>query len=133
MKLNIINDESQRIENYTNVAVVNGELDLLNISDGECEEVILPACHLLSFSSLKSCVKKVAVGGNLKLQGLDLKMFCRNVADQRLQEEEASSLIELSKTVVPARNMCGIVSSLGFEIDTMNINGVQYQICAKRN
>lgn len=133
MKLNIITDNSQRIENYNNIAIVNGDVNLLDVSDGECENVILSSCNLLDFSCLTNCIKKVSVGGQLNLQGLDLRMFCRQVMDQAVREEEASTLIQLSKTVIPARSMCQILSSQGFEIETMNINGAYYQICAKRN
>jgi len=132
MKLNIIQEESQRIENYNNVLIENGVASFLNVSDGECEEVLALHVNALHFPSLIECLNKVAVGGKIKLSGVDLPVFCRQVTNRLIKEEHASNLIEASKTIVPIKVITNTLNSMGFEVETALIRGVNYEICANR-
>jgi hypothetical protein len=132
MKLNIITQDSQRIDNYNNVSVINGEVNFLDVSDGECEEVLISDCSSLSVNSISTCMKKVSINGKIKLQGVDLRLLCRQTINQMIPEEDASRIIETSKTIIPMTNLARMVSASGFEIDSANINGVRYQVWATR-
>lgn len=132
MKLNIITQDSQRIDNYNNVSVINGEVNFLDVSDGECEEVLISDCSSLSVNSISTCMKKVSINGKIKLQGVDLRLLCRQTINQMIPEEDASRIIETSKTIIPMTNLARMVSDSGFEIDSANINGVRYQVWATR-
>ncbi len=74
----------------------------------------------------------MAVGGKIKLSGVDLPVFCRQVTNRLIKEEHASNLIEASKTIVPIKVITNTLNSMGFEVETALIRGVNYEICANR-
>jgi len=132
MKLNVITEESQKIQNYNNVTIQNNQASLIDVSDGECEEVLISNANLLTTQSLFGVIKKVGIGGNLKVQGVDLNMMCRQTVNQMVKDSEVSSIIENSKCIVPMKVIEGILASNGFNVETATLQGIQYQICATR-
>jgi hypothetical protein len=132
MKLNIITEESQKIENYNNVTIQNNQVSLIDISDGECEEVLISNANLLATQSLFAVIKKVGIGGSLKIHGVDLNMMCRQTINQMVKDSEVSSIIENSKCIVPVKIIEQILTSNGFDVETTTLQGIQYRICATR-
>ena len=132
MKLNVITEESQKIQNYNNITIQNNQASLIDISDGECEEVLISNANLLTTQSLFGVIKKVGIGGSLKIQGVDLNMMCRQTVNQMVKDSEVSSIIENSKCIVPMKVIEGILTSNGFNVETATLQGIQYQICATR-
>jgi hypothetical protein len=132
MKLNIITEESQKIENYNNVTIQNNQVSLIDISDGECEEVLISNANLLATQSLFAVIKKVGIGGSLKINGVDLNMMCRQTINQMVKDSEVSSIIENSKCIVPVKIIEQILTSNGFDVETTTLQGIQYRICATR-
>ena len=132
MKLNIIKEESQKIQNYNNVTIQNNQASLIDVSDGECDEVLISSANSLTTQSLFEVIKKVAIGGSLKIEGVELNMMCRQMVNQMVKDSEVSSIIESSKCIVPIKVVEGILTSNSFEIETATLQGIQYQICATR-
>ena len=137
MKIHIIREGQESIENYKKVIVSNNSADLSDISDNECS-FILAGDALDSFSQenipifIQNLTKKVRMGGSLVVGGTDVRLFSKSVINGIIPENEASSVVNLAKSMSTNDNTIDIIKSLGMQIESTQINGYHYEIKAKR-
>ena len=137
MKIHIVREGQESIENYNKVTVSNNSVDLSDISDNECA-FILAGDTLDNFSQenipnfIQSLTKKVRMGGSLVVGGTDIRLFSKSVINGLIPENEASSIIGLVQSMTMIANTIDIIKSLEMQVESTQINGYHYEIKAKR-
>lgn len=137
MKIHVIKIEQPVIEGYKQVIAFDDYINFMDISNNECEE-ILATDVLDSFSIDKvnecivSLVNKLRLGGKLVVGGKDIRLFCRSVLNNMISEVDASHILKSTKSMPPINSVLEIITSLGLQIVTSTINGIHFEIVAKR-
>jgi predicted SAM-dependent methyltransferase len=137
MKLQVVKPEQESIENYTRVDVSPNAIDLSVAADNECSS-ILANDVLDSFSVenvpslLAQLVKKVRMGGELIVGGTDIRLFCKFVTNDQIDELSATRLLGSVQSMTTLSNTAGGLIELGLKIVSSQINGVHYEIKASR-
>ena len=72
------------------------------------------------------------MGGSLVVGGTDVRLFSKSVINGIIPENEASSVVNLAKSMSTNDNTIDIIKSLGMQIESTQINGYHYEIKAKR-
>ena len=137
MKIHIVREGQETIENYKKVTVSNNSVDLSDISDNECT-FILAGDTLDNFSLeniplfIQNLTKKVRMGGSLVIGGTDIRLFAKSVINGMTPENEASNMGGLVQSMSIIANTLDIIKSLGMQIESTQINGFHYEVTAKR-
>jgi|14BtaG_2_1085337.scaffolds.fasta_scaffold68754_2 hypothetical protein len=137
MKLQIIRGIQEAIDGYQIITVNNDSLDLGSITANECE-FILASDVMDSFSInhsgeiLGALRSKLRINGELVVGGTELRAFVKAVANGLIAPEDASSVVSQNNSMTSVHAVREMLMSLGLEIVSSHINGLHYEIKAKR-
>lgn len=134
MKLQIIEDESQKIEGFETV-IVDQNLNLDNIPNNSCEIIIAKGALDRSKDAQESLVNicsKLRSGGLVIVSGVELRCFFKNVINGILDEASASAMVGRSMSLSSIDSVKSILRSLGLFVKSSTINGVSYEVTAER-
>jgi hypothetical protein len=137
MKLQIINKNQDKIEGYTVVKTDGKELDMANIVDNSCEQIFAPdvtdSFPIQSIQELVTgFVQKLRLGGELVIGGTDIRLFCKNVSNGAIPLPEGSNMITVCNSMTTPDQIIQILSSLKLDVKNVHMNGLHYEIKAKR-
>lgn len=140
MRLHIVKQGEASIEGYKKV-----ELDpsftffgLDEVSDNEAQEIfandILDAVPLeLTQNLISQLVSKLRVNGKLVVGGTEFRVFLRVCLNQGIPEKQAIETIRANNSMTNLKNLCDLLSSMGLEVETRNINGVHCEVrCVRK-
>ena len=134
MKLQIIEDESQKIEGFETV-IVDQNLNLDNIPNNSCEIIIAKGAldrNKDAQESLVNICSKLRSGGLVIVSGVELRCFFKNVINGILDEASASAMVGRSMSLSSIDSVKSILRSLGLFVKSSTINGVSYEVTAER-
>ena len=137
MKLQIIEDESQKIEGFETVFLnqQNQQLNLDNIPDNSCELIITKNALDNTYNAKESLAKicsKLRTGGSVVVSGVELRCFFKNVINGIVNEESASALVGKNLSISTIGSVKEFLRSLNLFIKSSTINGVVYEVTAER-
>jgi len=137
MKLQIIEDESQKIEGFETVFLnqQNQQLNLDNIPDNSCELIITKNALDNTYNAKESLAKicsKLRIGGSVVVSGVELRCFFKNVINGIVNEESASALVGKNLSISTIGSVKEFLRSLNLFIKSSTINGVVYEVTAER-
>lgn len=137
MKLHIVKPGQESIENYTRVEVSPNALDISMVSDNECTSIM--ANDILDLFSIDNVPKvlghlstKMRMGGDLVIGGTDVRLFCKYVTNDQVDELSAAQLIGACESMTTFDHIANILHSAGLSIASSQINGMHYEIKATR-
>ena len=137
MKIQILKENQQAIENYTKIIVGHNQIDLSSISDNECS-FILANDVIDSFSIenidqlIKGIIKKLRINGSLVIGGTEMRLFCKNVINGSINTSQASNIINLAQSMTTLNDIVNLIKSSGLNIESTQIAGIHYEIKATR-
>ena len=137
MKIQILRENQQAIENYTKIIVGDNQIDLSSISDNECS-FILANDVLDSFSIenidqlIKSILMKLRIIGSIVIGGTDMRLFCKNVTNGSVDTGQASRIIGVVQSMTVLNDIVNLIRSSGLNIESTQITGIHYEIKATR-
>tara|TARA_R100000005_G_C4883907_1_gene134169 strand:- start:183 stop:599 length:417 start_codon:yes stop_codon:yes gene_type:complete len=134
MKLQIIEDESQKIEGFETV-MTSQYLNLDNIPSNSCEIIIAKQALDSTVDAEESLAKicsKVRLGGSVVISGTELRCFFKNVVNGMIDEASASVLVGKSLSLSTIDTVKNGLRALGFFVKSSTINGVSYEVTAER-
>ena len=134
MKLQIIEDESQKIEGFETI-MTSQNLNLDNVPDNSCEIIVAKQAldsTVRAQESLGKICSKVRLGGSVVISGTELRCFFKNVINGMIDENSASVLVGKSLSLSSVDSVKNGLRSLGFFVKSSTINGVSYEITAER-
>lgn len=138
MKLQIIRDQSEKIEGYKSVLATN-------FMPPSVEDVIDNSCELISLSDsldlypnetrnniLVSMLKKLRLNGEIFVSGSEPRALCKMYINGVIGTEVFSSVLKDNNSVIEIDQAISILEQLGLSIETSSINGYKYEIRARR-
>ena len=138
MKLHIVRPNQDAIENYTKAIALENNINLSEVSDNECE-VIMANDVIDSFTLekipqlIQTLAKKMRMNGTLVIGGTDVRLLCKLVINDQLEEAEASNIIGLIKSATSPLQIKSLLQQVGLQVISSQITGVHYELTAKRS
>jgi hypothetical protein len=124
-------------EGYQVLEIINGKINIDQFSDNECVEII--ASYSLDFISypdlnnfISSLASKVRKGGVIVLGGIDTYSLSRAITRDAMSIEEINNLLYSRKSLTDINTTKEFAVSLGLEIVSAHLNGINYEIKARR-
>ena len=137
MKLQIILNDQDKISNYNHVVCTGEPLDLSNVCDNECEEIL--ANNILDMYTLEQVgqvvqqlVTKLRIGGEIAIGGTECRVFAKSIVNGIISESQASDIISQKKSMTNISIVKKALQQLGLSILSTSIEGISYEIKAKR-
>lgn len=137
MKLHIIREQQEAIVGYQVLTVSHNSLDLGSITPNECE-VILASDVMDSFPAdyseeiIGALRSKLRINGELIVGGTELRCFVKAVANGLITPEDASNVVTQNNSMTSINVVKGILEGFGLDIISAHIDGLHYEIKAKR-
>jgi hypothetical protein len=138
MKVQIVLTEEDKIEGFTTIELKNLGVAIEDISDNKCEFIVatkiinvLRPEQIADFINL--ITSKLRRGGTLVLSGIEPKVLCKMISNDLVREETLNNIVSQCSSVMPMKNCLELLSTKGLQINNASINGVEYEISAKRN
>jgi hypothetical protein len=137
MKIQIAKMGEQTIEGYKHVIVSENYINFMDISNNECSEILAnDVLDSFSLAKIKDCiiflVDKLRLGGKLTVGGKDIRLFCKAVLSDLVSEDEASLIIDELHSMTAMPKIVPIIESLGLKIVSTNMNGIHFEVTARR-
>jgi len=137
MKLQLLTKNQQEIEGYKVVNVTDGKLNLSEIIDNQCEQIFAPdvvdSFPLQNAQELISgIVSKLRLGGEIVIGGTDIRLFSKAVANGIMPYGDASTVICLSLSMSTPDMIAEVLQALNLKIENIHMNGIHYEVKAKR-
>ena len=137
MKLMISNPGIEANADFTNKWLVDGGVDLSDVSDNECEQIVLNGILNQVETSqvvalLQTVSKKLRKNGKLCFNGIDLRVMCRRLLKGEIDDETFNHILNNSKSIVSLTSIKGIVHQSKLIIDSLVIKGEQYEFVVTR-
>ena len=138
MKIDIVGNPADAIKGYKPIIInEDGLIEMFDVSDSECMEIrangIVDRFKASQLQpSLVALLKKVRIGGEIILSGLDCNIISRQLISGKLDEVTFSHLVETNNSISSLATVAQIVQSQGLKIKTQKLSGFTYQIVATR-
>ena len=105
MKLNIISDDEQAIENFSNINVLKNTEELSEAIDHSFDEVVLyNTLHSLEQEHANKVLElacgKLRLNGEIKIISVDAKNLCRMLLNNQLKQDDFSSIVSGMKCFI---------------------------------
>ena len=137
MKIQVVKMGEAVIEGYKHVICSDNYINLMDISDNECSEIMAQdVLDNFDYEKIHEClvalVGKLRLNGKIIVGGTDVRLFSRLVINSSLNEQEASQILSRCKSMSSLNLVNPMINSLGLNIETSTINGTHFEIVAKR-
>jgi hypothetical protein len=124
-------------DGYQVLEIMNGKINIDQFSNNECVEI--NASNSLDFISfpdlngfISSLASKTRKGGLMTLGGVDTYSLSRAITNDSISIEEINKLLYSRKSLTDINTTKEFIISLGFEIVSAHLNGINYEIKARR-
>jgi len=136
MKLQVKKENQESIEGYE-VVNLDSSMDISNITPNSCEEIFAPdACDSFSFQGIagavEALVSKLRLGGTIVLGGTHVNIFAKTVSLGLIPPQEASNIIAAANSMTIPEVLVEIFGKFNLNVDTVNIDGLHYEVKARR-
>ena len=137
MKLQIFRTDDEKIENYKHLQCYGTPLDLSDIADNECEEILAgDVLDMYSVDMLPQVVQqlvgKLRIGGRIVLGGTEFSVLAKHIVIGGLTAEPVSQIIASKKSLTDVMTIKNALKQLGLNILSTSISGVHCEVTAKR-
>lgn len=146
MKIQLLTNKDEAIKGFTpiiyqpteNSDFVDPLLILQNVVDNECEFImaneIIDDFELSKITGvLQRLISKLRLNGELVVGGTEIRLFCKNVVNDLIDESSGSEIIKTKKSMTSMNSVLKILESLGLKVKLTQMNGIHYEITCVRN
>ena len=138
MKLQLIRDESEKIEGYKSVlstSFMPPSVD--DVIDNSCESISLgDVLDLYDQQTrnnvLVSVLKKLRLNGEIFLSGTEPRALCKMYINNMLSTQSFSVNLSITNSVLELDQAISLLEQIGLSVETSKINGYKYEIKATR-
>lgn len=132
MKLNILKDTSKKIENYNNIIISEDNIDLSNIVDNSCEEILcFDSLDFVAYDKINqvigSMLSKLRLNGSLIIVGTDIRSISRLVLNETISYEEFNKEIQDKKSLSSSDNIRKFLLYNSVIIESEILRGYKYE------
>jgi len=137
MKLYITNNVGKNISGYETIPLKKGTINLEDISNNSCEEIIfvdgLETIKLENLTEvLNSIFSKMRFGCKLVLSAIDLRTLSQYVLGGNINTQQYANIIEDKVFVSDLSEIRDILKSAGMTIEKITMKDIYYEISARR-
>jgi hypothetical protein len=138
MKLQIVNNDDESIEGFISLKVSKDfKTTLSQLVDSSCTEVLLLDIldtmeYEQSFEFLFYVLKKIRLNGSIVLRGISSIAFAHSLLNGPIDSKRASGIIDNIHSIHDQRDVINLLESNDFIVDTVRLNGVEYELKATR-
>jgi hypothetical protein len=137
-KVQISADATTGIVGYDQIVVTpNQGISMDEYSDNSCDSIFAP--DILDSYSISNhqpligrMVQKLRLGGNLVVGGTNISSFCKTFTNGVMSEQDFSDIISKTTSMTKPDSIEKIIRGLGLEIETMSLDGLHFELKAKR-
>lgn len=137
MKIYVTKEDEKKIENFQNISLRNFDNQIKDVVANSCTTIV--ADEVVDFLSnedanklLNALCAKLRKNGELVVTGVDLGVVSRNVISGVINEDQYSSIIAYRGSLHFSHSIVGFLKTLNLTIETCKIEGIKYDITAKR-
>lgn len=138
MKLQLIRNESEKIQGYKSVlstSFMPPSVD--DVIDNSCESVSLgDVLDLYDQQTrnniLVSVLKKLRLNGEVFISGTEPRALCKMYINNILSTQSFSANLSITNSVLELDQAISLVEQVGLSVETSKINGYKYEIKARR-
>ena len=137
MKIYVTKEDEKKIENFQNISLRNFDNQIKDVVANSCTTIV--ADEVVDFLSnedakklLNALCAKLRKNGELVVTGIDLGVVSRNVISGVINEEQYSGLIAYRGSMHFSHSIVGLLKTLNLTVETCRIEGIKYDITAKR-
>ena len=128
----------ESIEGYTQIAVQPNEgISMDEFNDNSCDSIL--ASDILDSYALQNhqpllnlMVSKLRLGGDLVVGGTCIGAFCRTALTGVISHNEASNMIGQTSSMSEPNIVRGHIEGLGLKVESVHIDGLHFEVKAKR-
>ena len=137
-KIHIVTRTQQVIEGFKKVEVMPNFMNLVGISNNECETIMAnEVLDSFSLENIPKCIQeltsKLRLNGTLVIGGTDMRIFCRGVINGTIPATEGAKIVETKLSMTTLPEIMELIKSTGLKIETSTISGAHYEIVATRS
>lgn len=136
-KIAILPMGSEHPDGYQVLEIINGKINIDQFSDNECIEIsAINSLDFISYPDLNgfmlSLASKTRKNGTVTLGGVDTYSLSRAITNDSMSIEDINQLLYSRKSLTDINTTKEFMISLGFEIVSAYLNGINYEIKARR-
>ena len=122
------------VEGYKNLDIS----DLDNISDGECYNMYMDDMLINSFAfndfeyEFTRIIKKIAIGGSIIINGIDIKLFARDIIWENITNDQIQGIIYNISSAITWNEVVSFINKYNFKTKRVELNGSSFILEAIR-
>ena len=137
MKIHVVTEGQEVIENFKKVVSKNNSLDLSGISDNECDTIMAnDALDTFTIDEIEklltSLAKKLRLTGTMVIGGTDIRLLAKSIINDQMDDLQASRLISSLASATSLDALVRTVGSLGLNVVSTQISGIHYEATVRR-
>lgn len=137
MKIQVIHGNDEAIEGFTVIDIQRGIFQLSEIINNSCTEIMLINCLDLvdgetASNILYTACQKIRLGGKITITGIDIKVICRNVLNNQINNDVLNNTLANIKSFRSVADIESVLKNYNLTIDTIALKGHIYEIKASR-
>jgi len=137
MKLQIIVNESEKIEGYTHLNLQTLQEDIKTIPDNSCESIVaVKVLNRIPLQSIEGFIdlvlSKLRLGGEINVSGIEQKVLAKFILNGNISEQDFNTLLMFSNSMITRSDAVKLLEVKGLKLKTSNMNGIEYDITATR-
>jgi hypothetical protein len=137
-KVQISTDATAGIVGYDQIVVTPDQgISMDEYSDNSCDSIFAP--DILDSYSIQNhqpligrMVKKLRRGGSIVIGGTNISSFCKTFINGVMSEQDSSAIISKATSMTRPDSAEKIIRGLGLEIVTISLDGLHFELKAKR-
>tara|TARA_B100002019_G_scaffold210438_1_gene183127 strand:+ start:9649 stop:10065 length:417 start_codon:yes stop_codon:yes gene_type:complete len=138
MKVQIVLTDEDKIEGFTAIELKDLGVAMEDISDNKCEFIVATkVMNILRPEQIEDFIglltSKLRRGGSLVVSGIETKVLCKMIVNDIVREETLNNIVSQCNSAIPMKSCLDLLSKKGLKINNASINGVEYEISAKRD
>lgn len=137
MKVQILRQGQTPIQGYNPIFLDVNRLNLEGLADNQCE-MILAADIFESISYqnimplLQALLSKLRLNGELVVGGTEMNLLGSAISNGLLTDEQCSNILASLSCALDARQMADTLRQMKLSIQSMHMDGIHFEIKAKR-
>ena len=137
MKLQILKEGQDKIENYSHAVASNNKVDISHIVNNECEHIL--ATDVLDCFTpdgipelLQALVSKLRMGGEMSVGGTDMRLLCKSIINGSITPTEGSAIISDLYSSSSLQVIQETLEKLGLTVVDTHMNGIHFEVKVRR-
>jgi len=138
MKLQITTNQKDEIQGFNSFSLSDLHRVDSEVTDNECENIFISNNVLNSIPPpqiepfFRLIQTKLRIGGTVTLSAIEPMVMSKMLVNNSLDEMQFSNIVASANSMLPLGAVKNILGSMNLQVLTTSINGISYEITARR-